>query len=487
MNTQQTIELLKGMKPIQLAEDIAKAFSQSTGLVYYDLEPAAKTLYPVLTPLRNRIPRVKANGGTATNWKQITAINPSALRAGVSEGNRGGIITDAVQDRTAAYKGLGLENSVSLEAEYASEGFDSARAQASQSLLNSMMIQEERTILGGNNSLALGTPSTPTLAAVGSGGSLAAGALSVIVVGLTLVAHQNASVSTAGVLPTFTRTNADGTTDVIRSGASNKSAAASVTVVAGDLVRATTNVINGAVSYAWYAGVAGSERLVAITTTNSALITATNATNQLASAITAADDSRDTLVFDGLLTQILTPGSGAVVMSLPTGDPGVGSKLTSDGAGGINEIDDMFQQFWDRSRLSPDEIQCSSRSLLAINRIVIANGGAPLIRFSNETGGMQINAGTVVGSYLNKITNKQVKIVVHPDMCDGTLLFWSNGIPYALSNVGNILQVKTRQDYYQIEWPRRTRRYEFGVYADELLQCYFPPAFGVLRNFSVLP
>lgn len=147
----------------------------------------------------------------------------------------------------------------------------------------------------------------------------------------------------------------------------------------------------------------------------------------------------------------------------------------------------MFQRFWDQSRLSPDEIQCSSRSLLAINRIVIANGGAPLIRFSNETGGMQINAGTVVGTYLNKITNKQVKIAVHPDMCDGTLLFWSNGIPYALSNVGNILQVKTRQDYYQIEWPRRTRRYEFGVYADELLQCYFPPAFGVLRNFSVAP
>ena len=192
-------------------------------------------------------------------------------------------------------------------------------------------------------------------------------------------------------------------------------------------------------------------------------------------------------MFDGLLTQILTPGSGAVVMSLPTGTPGVGSKLTSDGAGGIVEIDDMFQRFWDASRLSPDEIHCSSRSLLAINRIVISNGGAPLIRFSNETGGMQINAGTVVGTYLNKITNKQVKIAVHPDMCDGILLFWSNGIPYALSNVGNILQVKTRQDYYQIEWPRRTRRYEFGVYADELLQCYFPPAFGVLRNFSVLP
>lgn len=486
MSTQQTIELLKGMKPIRLAEDIAKAFSQSTGLVNYDLEPYAKVLYPVNTPLRNRIPRVKANGGTATNWKQITKVNAGMMRAGVSEGNRGGIITNQVQDRTAAYRGLGLENFYSNEADYAAQGFDDVRAQDVRSLLDSFFIQEERTILGGNGTLALGTPTTPTLAALGSGGSLTAGALSVIVVGLTLVAHQNASVS-AGVQPTFTRTNAEGTTDVIKSGASNKSAAATVTVVAGDSISATTSVINGAVSYAWYAGVAGSERLVAITTTNSALITATNATSQLASAIAAADDSRDTLVFDGLLTQILTPGSGAVVMSLPTGTPGVGSKLTSDGAGGIVEIDDMFQQFWDQSRLSPDEIQCSSRSLLAINRIVISNGGAPLIRFSNESSGAQINAGSVVGTYLNKITNKQVKIAVHPDMCDGTLLFWSNGIPYALSNVGNILQMKMRQDYYQSEWPIRTRRREFGIYTDGLLQCYFPPAFGVLRNFSVAP
>jgi hypothetical protein len=54
-----------------------------------------------------------------------------------------------------------------------------------------------------------------------------------------------------------------------------------------------------------------------------------------------------------------------------------------------------------------------------------------------------------------------------------------------LSGVGNILQIKSRREYYQIEWPLRTRRYEYGVYADELLQNYFPPAFGVLKNIKV--
>ena len=54
-----------------------------------------------------------------------------------------------------------------------------------------------------------------------------------------------------------------------------------------------------------------------------------------------------------------------------------------------------------------------------------------------------------------------------------------------MANVDNLVQMKMRQDYYQIEWPRRTRKYEFGIYADGLLQMYFPPAFGIMRNYKV--
>jgi hypothetical protein len=50
-------------------------------------------MIPVITPLRNLIPRVKGNGGTATNWKAITGINTTNVGLGVSEGNRGGAIT----------------------------------------------------------------------------------------------------------------------------------------------------------------------------------------------------------------------------------------------------------------------------------------------------------------------------------------------------------------------------------------------------------
>jgi hypothetical protein len=124
--------------------------------------------------------------------------------------------------------------------------------------------------------------------------------------------------------------------------------------------------------------------------------------------------------------------------------------------------------------------------MVAMNKLVIANGGAPLIRFNMDNGGSQtIAAGAVIGTYLNKITNQQIAVRVHPDMADGQIMFWSDTVPYPVSNVGSLTQMKMRQDYYQIEWPRRTRKFEFGVYADGLLQMYFPPAFGLLKNIAV--
>ena len=38
--------------------------------------------------------------------------------------------------------------------------------------------------------------------------------------------------------------------------------------------------------------------------------------------------------------------------------------------------------------------------------------------------------------------------------------------------------------YYQTEWPRPARAYEYGVYSDQVLQNYFMPGMWVLSNLS---
>ena len=66
----------------------------------------------------------------------------------------------------------------------------------------------------------------------------------------------------------------------------------------------------------------------------------------------------------------------------------------------------------------------------------------------------------------------------------GTILMTSKSLPYPLAGVGNIVQIRTRQDYYQIEWPLRSRKYEYGVYVDEVLQHYAPFAGGAIQNIK---
>jgi len=465
----------------------AQSSSPTSGLTYYDLEAGAKLLFPVLTPLRNSIPRVSGRGGVQAAWRAITAINSTGLRIGVSGGNRGAVAAVTTKDFVATYKGIGIETSADFEAQYAGNNFDDVRALAAQTGLEALMIGEEAMILGGNTSMSLGSTATPTLAASTSGGSLAAGTWSVICVALTLDGLINSSVA-SGVQASIARTNADSSVDTFGGGAAQKSASASVaTTGSSGSITASVAVKSGAFGYAWFWGAAGSEVLGAITTINSVSIAAAATGTQTAASLPSADWSANALAFDGLLTQALLPGSGSMVSVQPTGSAGVGTPLTGDGAGGIVEIEAVLKANWDLYRLSPDEVWVSSQEANNISKKILAGGGSGAQRFIFDAKQDAIGGGVMVTTYKNKYSlagAKSLDIKIHPNMPAGTMLFLTRRLPYPLANVGNVIQVRTRQDYYQIEWPLRARRYEYGVYADEVLQHFFPPSMSIITNIG---
>jgi hypothetical protein len=73
-STQETLGLMK--------ESLAKNVTLSTGLSAYDLQAPAKNLYPVVTPLRNSLPRVgRPNPGDAARWRTITSVLGSGYDA----------------------------------------------------------------------------------------------------------------------------------------------------------------------------------------------------------------------------------------------------------------------------------------------------------------------------------------------------------------------------------------------------------------------
>jgi len=496
----QTNQVFKALLADEMANEVRKAntttgINTSTGLVWYDLQAGAKLLYPVLTPLRNEIPRVMGDGGTATNWKAITGINVGRVSIGVSEGNRNAAMQTTEQDYLAKYATIGLENFVTFEGDEAAGKFDDSKSLASRTLLQAMMIGEEGVIIGGNASLALGTTPTPAVAAIGSGGTIpTATVVSVICAALTYDGYVNGSVS-AGIIASVTRTNADSSQDTFGGGVAQKSAGANVTTAAASSsVSAVVGTpVKGAVAYAWFWGTVGNETLGAITTINSVLITtAVGSGTQLASSLPTADNSTNALLFDGMITQIMKPGSNSYVYSMPNGAAGTGTGLTASGAGGVTEIDNALRSFWDNYRLSPEEILVNSQELTNITKKVISNGGAPLFRFNidgqkGESADVTVTAGSVVGSYLNQFAlggGTLIAIRLHPNIPAGTIIFRRKSSPYPISNVTNIMEIRTRRDYYQVAWPLRTRKYEFGVYASEVLAIYFTPAFGIISNIA---
>ena len=490
--TEESLRLIKAALGTA-SDDIAKTVSQSTLLTAYDLQGPAKNLYPVNTPIRNRLPRVPGIG-PATNWRQITAITGSGYDSmgWVPEGQRTARMSYSAVPKSASYVTLGEEDQVTFEAISAGQGYEDVRATGTMRVLQKMMLKEENALIFGNATLSLGTPVTPTASAAGSGATLPAATYSVIVVALTGEGFRGASI--ANGLPTSkVVTGADGSTYTLNGGSSQKSAAASQAVTLGQTLSASTTAIQGAVGYAWFTGTAGSEKLEKITTINSVTFSAPLlGTGQAATAITADCSSNSGYAFDGLLTTALKSGSGAYVSLLATGTAGTGTTLTASGRGTIVEIDAMLQGMWDGYQVSPSVIYVNSQELKNItNKALSGASSAPLLQIYTPPGEgyAGLMAGGVVGWYFNPFAMNggiRIPIMLHPTLPAGTIIGWCEELPlmYKSNNVPNVAEVKVRKDYYQLDYPLRTRAQEFGVYAEETLAVYAPFAMGVIGNIA---
>lgn len=494
MNIQETIQLMKSAlgNPVA-AHDISKSITTGTGLVAYDLQAPAKNLYPVNTPIRNTIPRVGGGTGKATNWNVVSGLVGSGFNAmpWVPEGQRSARMSYVTGNKSAAYVTIGEEDQATYEAINAGKGYEDIKANMTMRLLQKLFLKEEDAILGGNATVLLGTPAAPTVTNAGTGGTVAAGTYNVMAVALTYEGFRNSSVAN-GVATSQTITGADGQQYTLSGGSSNKSAAGSTTTTgATSVINASVAAIQGAVAYAWFVGTAGNERLAAITSINSAVITALNGAGQLASAVTADNSRNANYAFDGLLSTAFAPASGAYLQSLATGVVGTGTPLTSSGRGSVNEIDNMLYSMWNNYQVSPTILFMNAQELKNVTTKVLSSGSAPLLNYfaTAESGATALVAGTNIQFYFNPFAlggGNKIPVMIHPTLPPGTILAYCDNLPaqYKSTNVPNVAEVHTRADYYQIDWPLRTRAQEVGVYAEEVLAIYAPFTLGIINNIA---
>lgn len=508
MNPEVTLQTLAKSEAMRSAlgapsDSLAKAWTQSgtavSGITAYDLEAPAKLLFPVLTPLRNALPRASGKGGIQANWRAVTGINTTRMGMGIVEGQRGGVMTSTTADYIAIYKELGLEDSVSFKADRAAQGFDDLKALAQSNLLKATMIEEEFLILAGNTSFALSTTANAVLTQSNGTGALANNtSYGVGCVALTADGYRRAAL-VGGIVQTYSRANADGTSTTLNGGTAAPSTQVNVTT-ANDTVNthsinATVTAKPGAVAYAWFWGAAsGNLTLGALTLINSvsitALATGTTVSPGLANfnALAATDYSTDAYVFDGLLSFAFNASLNSYQAAMATGNAGTGTPLTADAAGGVVQIDTALKSFWDNYRLSPSKIWVNAQEMKNITAAILKGSTTAAQRFTVAvTNQGMLAGGFKTASYLNKYTmngGQEIPVEIHPNLPPGVILFDTDTLPYPQSNVANVKQMLLRQDYFSIEWPVVTRKYGFGVYFDAVLQHYFPPALGVIYNIA---
>lgn len=493
--SQETLALFRAalQRGTTLAKDAtSQGYTTQLGLTGYELEQPSKKLFPVLAPLRNRIPRIKAlRGSQAAHWRAIMGINVTGVQATTAFGAPGGLVSTREQDFTAPYKIISLGDSVWYDAQIQAQEFEDLRATAGINLLYALMMEEDKLLKGAQN-FSLGTPPTPTLTVATSGGTIGAVNVAVAVAARTMQGWYSGLqtvASTAATTGTLT-----GSTNAVTA--------------------ALPNAVRGAVVYDWYVGVAGGT-LYYYTSTVTTSVTITSVptaaqpvpTNlpmiaapaaQTAQAA-ATDNSADPNAFNGLIATLTGDYSGGTFVTHGAGTPtgayyaDLGGKPLTGENMGIAELDQALIYLWNNAKVSPTLILVNVQQHIDITNKLLAQGLAyTLFQPDNVEQRRQVVGGGFVETYINKAVNgRPVPIETDPWLPPGTILILTETLPYPNNKVNNVLEVRTQQEYQQIEYAVSRGsgagggpRYDFEVRAQETFINYFPGAMAILQNVA---
>jgi hypothetical protein len=492
----------------------------SLGYNFYDLRGPALLIYPVNTPFRNQIARtgaVNAGTGTMANWKFTK--NVGSQYAGVPEGQRAQVSTPDENNAAATYKALGVERNVTVEAEWAGEGFTGNLSDEHLRGLQSLWLQEEGVILLGNdgagslgqNGFQLGTAPAPVASLVSGGAITTATLITGYVVLLTGLGnpsnsqygYQQAPSVTNGLVPSFSY-NAPGTGASItyNGGMSAVSAASnSVTTTGGTLsvklaVQPASTIgsggyPNGTFGFAWFVSsnatpTKSNAYLTAITQFPTYTVIAnppTSGQNANAAGL-STDNSAQPTDFTGLLSWAATYGYWVDL---------AGGTLTSAAGGQCTQVEAALEFFFTKYQAGVDSIWGSPDAIKSLQDTILANG-------SQNQGGYQvfitrdqqnnILGGIIVSGYTSRYAvdsptgGNVIPMKTHPMIPPGTLYFDISKNPYPSSRIPSTRSIFLMRDYYGYEWPAIQRAWAFGTYCNETLAHYTPWLCGVITGIG---
>jgi hypothetical protein len=477
-------DVLAGLETVlatqrEINKNVTTISPLSTGFAAFDLEAQAKQLFPIQTPLVNKIARKKGIG-LAHRAKIVTGITGSGtggnavIHPGLAENatntygaltlNRAAQITQTATDLVVPYVSFGLGNSVTFDAQDSGIGFDDVRGFSVENTMYALKLMEERQFLYNR-----GTAS-------GYNGALAA---PTITLGVATAAGSQVALANATYY-VYVTTDAGAFGQSVLSTVQSQATTAQVLTI-------TVGAVAGAVGYNVYVGTttgAANAHFVGRFTSLTGTLNgptgpvlgdnmAFNTTGTLASTV-VADTSAYAQGYDGIIPLILA-NSGNVNQ--------INSVFNTSTPG--SEIQAVFNSIYTAVKGDPDEIWMNGLDRLQLTKTIQAGGNVNNYKMElNGDGNGNFVGGLVMAGILNGITGKSVAITVHPWLAQGVAPVLSYQVNVPNSGVDSVWAAIDEQAYRGIQWPIIQRSYDNEVNSRGTFMCYAPSWNGAITGIK---
>jgi len=457
-------------KDLNLTSPLNSSISGVSGLVPYDLDPVLSLLIPKELTLRNSVSRIKAQG-QALEFRRITGVSNAGVggvanlstffnsnSASTSFGgvslNRPTKITYAADKIVKSFVEQGLSDSVSLQAEFAGQGYTDLRQLSHTALIWSHFLGEERNMLN-----AVSVPLSTA--------------------GLTFTAAPDATATgittgTAGTVVVVTLSSAYGETAPL--------AAGTITTVSGQGVKVTyTGTIpTGCVAINIYATTTTPNVYKATSISTASGVTGLSFA--LATAAAATDGSYNTYAagansgtgYDGFISTFAQYGGYNAALNNT-----IASQATAD-----NFLQDAFVSLFNSTMGDPEVVYTSAAVRRAIAKAIQTSASTSSYRLNYETGSDGIVLGSMVQAVQNQATGTMVDLVTHRFMPAGVAVIHQKQLPFPDSGVSQTVEAHNVVDSMVIEWPQIGFSYDISSYTYGSLAFRAPAWSGLVTGIT---
>lgn len=480
----------------------------------YYLEPLAKFIVPIDTPVRNMLPRTPSVGIDVENWRAIVdvfggsgpAISNFVMPQSTSNTTSTlGLANYSWVSKSNLLRQLAWTDQITFEAEIYGRMYEpDVRAKIAAKLAPALMLGQETWYL--NSGQQSWSPAPPNaISTATSGGTVGANTWWVIV---TAANAQGESLAwslapSSTTVPGAAHVTTTGSTSTITFNINRVPGATKYNVYMGTgstqpgngsmWLQSATTQFGGASALNDPGGYASGFFTVTCTaapatsgTAYSTVITAGAPTTPPYMVATGSTPSGYILTFDGL--QSLAMLNAGTLSTVGVGGETSAVRLVADSGGALakSDIDSQLEAMYLNARANPECMLVSVKDHKAISNIVYNASNFRVNAQPTQAGIGDLAGGARATKWINQTTGRLMDIVMCPYLPQGSIVFLSLTLPFQVAEITMPpVRVSVNREMWAVEYPpdqSHMTQWAYGAYSSETIVNQYLGGLGLLTG-----